>query len=141
MTFTLFPRSGPAPALYWFRTFDGRPREAGEARRFVGALLPDCIRMDEVLLAVDELVVNALRHTRSGRDGGSFTVEVARDADRVAVSVLDEGSPSEPAVVETGALDECGRGLRLVSLTATTWGWHGNEAGRTVHATFATERS
>ncbi|URN03681.1 ATP-binding protein [Actinomadura madurae] len=59
-------------------------------------LLDGCPLLDEVLLAVDELVVNAPRHTKSGQPGGAFTVEITRwDA---AVAVTDEGTPSEPTV-------------------------------------------
>jgi anti-sigma regulatory factor (Ser/Thr protein kinase) len=141
MTLTIFPPTGPAPVMYWLRTFDGCPRQAREVRAFVSALLPGCPYLDDVLLAVDELVVNALRHTKSGQAGGSFIVEVARDAEGVAVSVADEGGAADPAAVQADELDECGRGLRTVSLLATTWGWHGNDAGRTVHATFTGKRA
>lgn len=63
------------PALYWRRTFPGRPDQAHVVREFVTALLPDRPRLDEVLLAVGELVANALRHSASGW-GGSFAVGV-----------------------------------------------------------------
>jgi hypothetical protein len=36
-------------------------------------------------------------------------------------------------------LAEGGRGLRTISLTAESWGWHGNDRGRTVTAVFAGE--
>ncbi|MGI8332909.1 ATP-binding protein [Actinomadura scrupuli] len=95
-----------------------------------------------MLLAADELVVNALRHTRSGAPGGSFAVEVRRwsdpkDGELVAVAVSDQGGSREPVVVAADELAECGRGLRTVSLTARGWGWFGNSAGRTVAAVFA----
>lgn len=125
--------------LRWRRTFPGGAEQARAVRRFVGCLLADCPYLDDVLLAADELVVNALRHTKSGQDGGAFTVEVARHASRVAVSVADQGGPGEPVVVHAAELAEGGRGLRNISLTAESWGWHGNDAGRTVTAVFAGE--
>jgi anti-sigma regulatory factor (Ser/Thr protein kinase) len=125
--------------LHWRRTFPGDPEQARAVRRFVGCLLAGCPYLDDVLLAADELVVNALRHTKSGQDGGSFTVEVIRQDGRVAVSVTDQGGPGEPAIVNAAEFDECGRGLRTVSLTAASWGWHGNDEGRTVTAVFAGE--
>ncbi|MDL4821172.1 ATP-binding protein [Actinomadura opuntiae] len=126
----------PVP-LCWRRSFPGAAEQARAVRRFVGCLLDGFPRLDDVLLAADELVVNALRHTESGRCGGRFTVEVAHAYDHVRVSVSDQGGPGEPVCREAGELDESGRGLRTVSLTAASWGWHGNDRGRTVSAVFA----
>ncbi|WP_329602885.1 ATP-binding protein [Actinomadura soli] len=100
-------------------------------------MLADCPYLDDVLLAADELVVNALRHTKSGQDGGSFVVQITYDGALVAVSVIDQGGPAEPTALEAAALAESGRGLRTVSLTAASWGWYGNDQGRTVTAAFA----
>jgi anti-sigma regulatory factor (Ser/Thr protein kinase) len=128
----------PAP-LYWRRTFPGAAEQARAVRRFVACLLAGCPYLDDVILAVDELVVNALRHTKSGQCGGSFTVEVLSAGDGVAVSVADQGGPGEPACREAADLEEAGRGLRTVALTAASWGWHGNDQGRTVTAVFTGE--
>ncbi|GAA2610225.1 ATP-binding protein [Actinomadura fulvescens] len=105
-------------------------------RRFIAGLLDGCPYLDDVLLAADELVVNAIRHTRSGRSGGSFTVEIMRGGKGVAVSVADQGGPGQLVVRDAEGLAESGRGLRTVSLTAASWGWHGNADGRTVTAVF-----
>ena len=134
----MFPTLQPAP-LRWRRSFPGGPEQARNVRRFVGCLLADCPYLDDVLLAAGELVVNALRHTKSGQDGGSFTVEIVQDGGRVAVSVADQGGPGEPAALDACDLAESGRGLRTISLTAASWGWHGNGEGRTVTAVFAGE--
>ncbi|MGW3773667.1 ATP-binding protein [Actinomadura verrucosospora] len=138
MSLTLLPVVKPA-LLYWRRSFPGGPEQARNARRFVGCLLDGCPFLDDVLLAADELVVNALRHTKSGQAGGMFTVEVVRDGGLVSVSVTDQGGPGEPAALDAAELAESGRGLRTVSLTAASWGWHGNGEGRTVTAVFAGE--
>lgn len=90
-----------------------------------------------MLLAVDELVVNALRHTKSGQPGGTFTVEITRWDGAVAICVGDEGGPSEPAVTDAADDAESGRGLRTVSLLASSWGWFGNDRSRTVAALFS----
>jgi anti-sigma regulatory factor (Ser/Thr protein kinase) len=127
--------------LYWRRTFPGSPEQARTVRRFVGCLLDGCPYLDDVLLAADELVVNAITHTKSGQDGGTFTLEVLRGGGGVAVSVADCGGPGELSVREAAELDESGRGLRTVSLMAASWGWHGNDEGRTVMAVFAGEWS
>ena len=88
-------------------------------------LLDGCPLLDEVLLAVDELVVNALRYTKPGQPGGTFTVEITRWDEAVAVSVTDERAPSEPCVTDAADDAEPGRGLRTVSLMADGWGWFG----------------
>jgi serine/threonine-protein kinase RsbW len=106
------------PAMYWRRTFPGRADQARAVRAFVAALLPDRPCLDEVLLAVDELVVNALRHTKSGQ-GGRFSVHVRDAAGRTAISVGDEGGPAEPVAGDAGELDESGRGLRTVRSSRT----------------------
>ena len=138
MSPTMLPAAQPAP-LRWRRSFPGGPEQARAVRRFVGCLLAGCPYLDDVLLAADELVVNALRHTKSGQDGGSFTVEIVQDGGLVAVSVADQGGPGEPVALDAGELAESGRGLRTISLTAASWGWHGNGEGRTVTAVFAGE--
>jgi serine/threonine-protein kinase RsbW len=129
----------PANALRWRRAFPGRPEQASVVRRFAETLLHGCPLVDDVLLVADELVVNALRHTGSGRPGGSFAVEIRRERAEVVVMVTDQGCLTEPAPADADELAESGRGLRTVSLLATSWGWYGNAGGRTVTAVFATD--
>ncbi|GGV44107.1 ATPase [Actinomadura cremea] len=135
MLSTLPAHTAPA-ALCWRRTFPGDAAQARTARRFISCLLADRPCLDDVVLTVDELVVNALRHTKSGQEDGAFTVEVRFVSGLVAVSVADQGGPSEPAARDAAVTDESGRGLRTISLTAESWGWHGNDRGRTVTAVF-----
>jgi anti-sigma regulatory factor (Ser/Thr protein kinase) len=123
----------------WGRAFPGRPEQASVARRFAEILLHGCPIVDDVLLVVDELVVNALRHTRSGQVGGIFAVEIRRQCAEVGVMVTDQGCLTEPTPTDADELAESGRGLRTVSVLATSWGWHGNAHGRTVTAVFASE--
>ncbi|TDE34186.1 ATP-binding protein [Actinomadura sp. 6K520] len=136
MLSTLPAHTAPA-ALCWRRSFVGDATQARTARRFVSSLLADRPCLDDAVLTVDELVANALRHTKSGQDDGSFTVEVRFVGELVAVSVADQGGPGEPVARDAAVTDESGRGLRTISLTAESWGWHGNDRGRTVTAVFA----
>ncbi|GAA2088832.1 ATP-binding protein [Actinomadura alba] len=132
LTFTAL---APGP-LRWRRVFSGGAEEVATARRLVAMLLQDCDALDDVLLAADELVVNALRHTKSGQPGGSVTLEIDRSPHTVAITVTDQGGPTEPVAVEATELAESGRGLRTVSVLADRWGWFGNSEGRTVTAVF-----
>lgn len=136
----------PFMPMYWRRTFPGEPVQVGAARAFAAYLLAGFPALDDVLLVLGELAVNAIRHTGSGCPGGTFTVAVHRDAAGVFVSVTDQGAPTEPCVQPvadaTDLIDlaECGRGLLTVTALTTTWFWSGTPCSRTVHATFAVPR-
>src|SRR5947209_4306861 len=81
------------------------------ARRFVD----DCLtrwglssQSDEIQLVADELVTNAIRHSR-----GPVTLALARRLDRVVVQVQDP-SPDAPEPEAADLLADNGRGLLLV---------------------------
>ncbi|KAB2342632.1 ATP-binding protein [Actinomadura rudentiformis] len=123
--------------MIWRREFPGTDDQARAVRVFAATLLVTCPVLDDVLLVLDELVVNALLHTRSGLDGGRLTVEISRDAGGIAVSVADEGGPEVPCAGVPAVLAESGRGLLTVAALSTGWSWTGDERGRTLRATFA----
>ena len=130
----------PAPSMYWRRVFPGQAAQVRAVRAFAACLLADFPAVEDVLLVLDELAVNALRHTRSGRPGGRFGVEVRCNLAGVTVSVTDQGGPTEPRLgplTDPGDLAESGRGLLTVTALATSWSWSGTPCSRTVHATFA----
>ena len=143
----------PAPAgttgvMCWRRTFPGRTDQARLVRRFVAFLLDGCRCADDAVQAVAELAGNAVIHTRSGRPGGLFTVEVRRWDNGLAVSVTDQGGPvpgrhtadGDSADDRDGGDDlaENGRGLPIVADLATTVTWTGDaRRGRTITAVFA----
>ncbi|MFG2005830.1 ATP-binding protein [Spirillospora sp. NPDC048911] len=132
------PESAPIVLeMYWQRTFPGRPEEARQARSFLRALLPTHPGLDDMLQVVDELVVNAIRHTRSGEAGGTFRVRVLTDAACIAVSVIDEGGPGRPVRRAPGGLAESGRGLALVAALSVRWFWSGSGRSRAITACFA----
>lgn len=54
-------------AMYWRREFRGRPDQVRLVRAFAAHLLAEFPALDDVLLVLDELAVNAIQHTRSGR--------------------------------------------------------------------------
>ncbi|WP_084264932.1 ATP-binding protein [Actinomadura macra] len=126
----------PALSMYWRREFQGRPDQIRLVRAFAGHLLVDFPSLDDVLLVLDELAVNAIRHTRSGQAGGRFTVDISMDVAGVIVYVADQGGPWEPHLRSIFALEEGGRGLLTVDALAATWSWTGGIEGRTVRATF-----
>lgn len=133
---------GPADAnsmMFWRREFPGTTDQVRVVRSFAAHLLAGFPALDDILLVLDELAVNALSHTRSGQDGGHFAVDVQKDVAGVVVLVSDEGGPDEPCVHTADELAEGGRGLLTVEALAATWSWMGDSRGRTVRATFPAE--
>ncbi|TQM70653.1 anti-sigma regulatory factor (Ser/Thr protein kinase) [Actinomadura hallensis] len=131
--------SGPAEhesPMYWRREFRGRPEEVRSVRAFAAHLLADFPALDDVLLVLDELAVNAIRHSRSGDRGGRFSVDISKDVAGVIVYVGDQGGPGEPRLRNLADLAEGGRGLLTVDALAATWSWTGTPEARTVRATF-----
>ena len=122
----------PEPA---WRSYPGRPEQAATVRAFLAAALAGCPAADDVVLMADELVSNAIQHSRSGGPGGTFRLRLTvRPGSSAHVEVADAGgnwtgSGGEPLADEDRLR---GRGLRIVGALAATWGVHGDETGRTV---------
>jgi serine/threonine-protein kinase RsbW len=137
---TLPADSNPTEIMCWRRTFAGRPDQAARVRHFVSFLLADFSMVGGVVEVTGELVCNAVQHTLSKLPGGLVTVEVRRwPGGCVTLSVSDQGGKNEPharPLDDSTLLDEGGRGLGIVSATATHWGWTGDVRGRTVTALF-----
>jgi serine/threonine-protein kinase RsbW len=115
--------------LIWRRVFRGLPDQVPVARHFVRFLLADSPRRDDAELIVSELCGNAIWHTSSAEDQGTFTVEVARTAEAVDIAVYDAGGwggiPSFTLDRDTSA--GSGRGLAIVARLASTVGFEGCE--------------
>ncbi|MEU8702671.1 ATP-binding protein [Streptomyces sp. NPDC048680] len=74
---------------------------------------------DAAELAFTELIANVVRHV-PGRRGQTFIFRLP-DGEGVRVEVAD-GCPKVPRVVESGVLEEGGRGLVLVDAVTDKWG-------------------
>src|SRR3954454_11775425 len=83
---------------------------------------------DDVQLIVDELVTNAIRHSR-----GPVTLSIGRRPDRIVVQVRDS-SPDFPEPEPTDVLADSGRGLLLVEQLAAHWGTTPMPEGKRVWA-------
>lgn len=111
----------------------GTPDSVAAARRFVVEVVRSCPWittaadvLDRAALIVSELATNALRHTRSGDPGNSFTVrvDVNEHGVRIEVHTLPPRQwDSVPHVVTPDAPSrEHGRGLYLVDQWSHRWG-------------------
>lgn len=120
---------GLSEAVQQRHVFTGQASEIRQARQFVKAAMDGCPSADTVVLLCDELVTNALVHTRSGR-GGLFEVVTWTGPSWACVAVLDGGSEGEPSPADSGTIRESGRGLMLVDALAAQWGHAGDSDGR-----------
>ncbi|MFE7773754.1 SpoIIE family protein phosphatase [Streptomyces sp. NPDC057445] len=95
-------------------------------------------RSDEIELAADELITNALMHT----DGGAIvTARVLSGPERRLRVEVDDLSSALPRRREAGESGVSGRGLMLVDQLADVWGVESRGSGKSVWCEFVvTER-
>lgn len=123
--------------MRWEKTYPGVPATLSRVRRDVRAILATCpeVVADDVVLVVSELAGNAIRHSRSGADGGTYTVRISHQATEkvphIWVEVLDKGSRSWDGILRPQPT----RGLSVIECLST---WMGSDDGpegqRTVYA-------
>ncbi|MGA5041676.1 ATP-binding protein [Streptomyces capoamus] len=122
-------------ARVWGLSCPGFPEEVSRARRWTRDILRGSPLADDAELIVSELSANAILHTASGREHGSFHLAVAVSAQVVAVSVTDDGGTGTAPKVEHQDQDaEHGRGLGMVSVIAHRVVVHDSDQGHTVTA-------
>jgi serine/threonine-protein kinase RsbW len=114
-----------APVITWARTFPAVPAQVREARRFLAGLLDGGPAAGDALICLSELASNAVVHSRSSQPGGTFSVRIQLDGQRLRVEVCDQGGPwHSPGRTSTD--EPSGRGLLIVSQLATRWGCAGH---------------
>jgi anti-sigma regulatory factor (Ser/Thr protein kinase) len=104
----------------------GRLESAAAARDFAAKALAGYPAADDAVLCLDELVTNALQHSRSGLPGGSIEIRFTVTAASVLAEVLDDGPIGVSAVASRESSGEHGRGLVLVEALTRAWGSAGN---------------
>lgn len=113
------------------RAYPGSPRHIREVRSDLHEVLAGCPVADEVILCASELATNAVRHSRSGQPGGTFTVQVAVfPGTHVQIEVRDEGGAWTPALAEP----DRHHGFDIVGALAADWTIEGDDHSRTVSA-------
>jgi anti-sigma regulatory factor (Ser/Thr protein kinase) len=119
-----WPSASPppaAPALQWdLRDVAELPQVRAQLRRHVaGHAVADPDLLDQLILALDEMASNALRH---GGGGVRAAVRLTPDAYLIEVSDRAASSPPSPAVGRDPS--EGGLGLYLIAEMATAHGWY-----------------
>jgi anti-sigma regulatory factor (Ser/Thr protein kinase) len=115
------------------REFRGHADQVAAARRFVvAAIHRDGSVRDVTRLLVGEAATNAVLHSGSGVDGGTFAVEYLISDDRLRVEVHDGGGPAGPRRRIHLLESVTGRGLDLFEALSDRWGVDGGPQGWTV---------
>ncbi|MEU5120333.1 ATP-binding protein [Streptomyces asoensis] len=124
----------------WGLSCPGFPEEVSRARRWTRDILRGSPVAEDAELIVSELSANAILHTASGLEAGSFRLAVAVSAQVVAVSVTDDGGTGTAPKAEHQDQDaEHGRGLGMVSAIAHRVVIHDSDGGHTVTAELFTD--
>ena len=118
------------------KTFPHAPESVPSARHFVGEVLegtPDEVRAT-IALMISELASNCIRHTDTG-----FELTVIRTAAEIRVEATDGGG-GEPTKRTPAPTDPNGRGLQIVDMLASSWGFDTlPDGGKTVWFALASE--
>ncbi|MCX5055928.1 ATP-binding protein [Streptomyces sp. NBC_00452] len=119
----------------WGLTCPGFPEEVSRARRWTRDILRGSPLAEDAELIVSELSANAILHTASGRESGSFHLVLAVSPQVIALSVTDDGGTgTAPKVEHQDQEAEHGRGLGMVSAIAHQVVVHDSDGGHTVTA-------
>ena len=121
--------------LVWELSVVGElPRVRGEVRRFVAAedpdSGPDADLQDRLVLALDEMASNALRHG----GGGRVRAVLRSTADAWLIDVSDRALSRPPAPAVGRDPSEGGLGLYLIAELATAHGWYAEDGCKHVWA-------
>ena len=133
----VWPSASPPPAtpvLSWqLRDIAELPRVRAELRRHTKAAEGDgpahADLRDQLILALDEMASNALRH-----GGGDVQAAVLMTAEAYLIEVSDQAAASPPAPAVGRDPSEGGLGLYLIAEMATAHGWYVNNRHKHVWA-------
>jgi serine/threonine-protein kinase RsbW len=99
--------------------FEHAPESVSLARVFANGAIsgaPPDVR-ETVTLLVSELATNCIRHSQ-----GRFELSVAQTPREIRVEATDRGT-GEPVLRSPGPTDPTGRGLQIVDMLASSWGF------------------
>jgi serine/threonine-protein kinase RsbW len=124
---TIYAGDCLAKSLGSSRTFRGTSDQIAAVRCFVRSAFGNHLASDDAVLVASELAANAVAHTASGDEGGTFTVHLATvSAERVAMFVTDQGGPTVAKARHADVDAESGRGLDIVTAIASLFVVAGN---------------
>jgi hypothetical protein len=102
----------------------------GLVRAAAGQFLAGCPVADDVVLLMSELSANAVRHSGSGRDGGTFTARLLDVPGQYVLGEIADGGSDWDGDLQRSARDASG--LRILLALAAACGVSGGRHGRAV---------
>jgi hypothetical protein len=115
---------------WWEQSFPGNAGQLRLMRAAVGPLLAGCPVADDVILLMSELSANAVRHSGSGRDGGTFTARLMDVPGRYVLGEVVDGGSDWDGDLKRSARDASG--LYFLLALAAACGVYGGRHGRAV---------
>ncbi|HEY0403405.1 MAG TPA: ATP-binding protein [Blastococcus sp.] len=119
----VWPSASPppaSPALTWsLQDVAELPGVRAELRRHAGAGSLDPDLLDQLILVLDEMASNALRH-----GGGEVRATVRLTDDAYLIEVSDQAAAAPPTPAVGRDPSEGGLGLYLIADMATEHGWY-----------------
>jgi len=119
----VWPSAPPPPAsqaLAWsLRDVAELPAVRAQLRRHARAERPDPDLLDQLVLALDEMASNALRH-----GGGEVRAALRLTEDAYLIEVSDQAAAAPPTPAVDRDPSEGGLGLYLIAEMSTAHGWY-----------------
>jgi serine/threonine-protein kinase RsbW len=124
------PAAGSVRGGWWERSFPGSTDQLTLLRKVLGSLLAGCPMADDVILLMSELGANAVRHSGSGKDGGTFTARLVDLPGEYILGVIEDGGSDWDGNLPRSARDASG--LYLVLALSADCGVYGGQRKRAV---------
>jgi hypothetical protein len=115
---------------WWEQSFPGNADQLTRMRAALGPLLAGCPMADDVILLMSELGANAVRHSGSGHDGGTFTARLLDLPGEYVLGVVEDGGSEWDGNLHGSARDASG--LCLVLALSADCGVYGERYKRAV---------
>jgi hypothetical protein len=124
------PAPGGGRGGWWERSFPGTRDQIRLMRAALGPLLGGCPMADDVILLMSELGANAVRHSGSGSDGGTFTARLVDLPGEYVLGVIEDGGSDWDGNLPHSARDASG--LHLLLALSADCGVYGERRKRAV---------
>jgi serine/threonine-protein kinase RsbW len=114
----------------WEHAFPGTADRVGILRAAVRRLLGDCPVADDVARLMSELAANAVRHSRSGEEGGTFTARLVDIPGEYVLGGIEDGGSDWAGDLRDSARHASG--LHILLALSSDCGTYGGRRKRTV---------